>query len=239
MHSNTYTFGFAAVVTIVCSVLLASAATLLKPRQVENEKLDKKKNILLSVGIKPQEGKSFSRKEITDIYAQKIIGLVINNQGEVVQGKLPSEIDPKKDTDLLALFEEKEDGTTVAYILPVSGKGLWSTIYGYLALQTDGNTVRGITFYKHGETPGLGGEISKEKFCRQFIGKQIFNDAGELVSIIVAKGKAMGNADKLKHTVDGISGATLTGKGVTNFLKVKLEQYLPFLNKIRTQEGGV
>lgn len=239
MHSNSYTFGFAAVVTIVASVLLASAATLLKPRQVENEKLDKKKNILLSVDIQPQEGKSFSRKEISDIYAKKISELVLNSQGEVVAGKLPSEIDPKKDTDLLPIFEEKEDGAIVAYILPVSGKGLWSTIYGYLALQTDGNTVKGITFYKHGETPGLGGEISKEKFCSQFIGKRIFDDSGALVSIIVAKGKAVGDAGKLKHMVDGISGATLTGNGVTNFLKVELEKYLPFLTKIRTQEGGV
>ena len=239
MHSNTYTFGFAAAITIVCSVLLASAATLLKPRQVENEKLDSKKNVLLSVNIKPAHGGDFTRQDINDLYKEQISEKVINTQGEVVEGKTPSQLDPKKDTDLLPLFEQKTGDEVIAYIIPVSGKGLWSTVYGYIALETDMNTVKGITFYKHGETPGLGGEISKKVFSDTYIGKQIFDANNSLVSIIIAKGKAVGTPEQLMHSVDGISGATLTGDGINIFLKKELEKYLPFLTKHRTAEGGV
>lgn len=236
MHSNAYTFRFAAMVTIVCSVLLAGAATLLKPRQVENEELDMKKNILVSAGIESQQG-GYTREEITSLYEKNIKGFVVDLKGNVVEGKSPADLDPKKDTEYLPVYKAGEGEVIDAYIFPVSGKGLWSTIYGYMALAPDCNTVKGISFYKHGETPGLGGEISKEWFTDNFKNKHIYNDAGKLVSIKVAKGKYVGNDPE--HYVDGISGSTLTGRGVSNFLDTELNKYEPFFASIRSQEGGL
>jgi len=110
VHSNAYTFRFAAIVTIVCSVLLAGAATLLKPRQLENEKLDKKKNVLISVGIKPQDGDSYTRKEIQEAYAKKIREYVINKDGEFVEGKKPADADASNGNQELpkSVYDKKE-----------------------------------------------------------------------------------------------------------------------------------
>lgn len=235
MHSNAYTFRFAALVTIVCSVLLAGAATLLKPRQVENEELDMKKNILISAGIKPEQGE-FTRSEITKLYKANIQGFVVDAKGAVVEGKKPADINEKTDSGLLPVYRSGNPGHADAYVIPISGKGLWSTIYGYLALSPDCQTVKGITFYKHGETPGLGGEISKQWFSDNFKGKKIFNEAGELVSIKISKGKYTGNDPQ--HYVNGISGATLTGRGVQKFLKTDLEKYLAFFAAHNNTEGG-
>lgn len=238
-YSNAYTFRFAAIVTIVCSILLAGAATLLKPRQEENKIFDKKKNILASVGIKPKEGQSFSRTEINQIYSQRIKEFVIDREGNIVEGKKPADLDPRKDTGLFPIYENIEDGQIVSYIIPVSGKGLWSTIYGYLALEADGQTVKGITFYAHGETPGLGGEIEKDWFTSNFAGKKITDENGTIVSIEVIKGKINPGSPEAVHQVDGISGATITGKGVENFIKQNLLTYEPFLRQIIQKEGGI
>ena len=237
-HSNAYTFRFAAMVTIVCSVLLAGAATFLKPRQNENKTLDKKKNILISVGIQPAQGDNFTRTEINDTYAKKIKEVVIDLKGNVVEGKKPSDLDPRKDTDMLPVYENVEGDEISAYVLPVSGKGLWSTINGYLALASDGETVKGITFYSHGETPGLGGEIDKKWFTDNFIGKKITDEEGNIVSIDVVKGKVDPNSENAIHQVDGISGATLTARGIAVFLKADLHTYEPFLKTIMKSKGG-
>jgi Na+-transporting NADH:ubiquinone oxidoreductase subunit C len=155
--------------------------------------------------------------------------------GNEVKDKLVTDLNPKKDLDLLPLYYCQKNGEIDSYIIPISGKGLWSTIYGYLALEPDAVTVKGITFYKHGETPGLGGEIEKEWFKQNFVGKKILSPQGELVSIAVIKGKV---ADKYSEGdayryVDGISGSTLTGNGLTQFLKEDLLQYEPFFKQIR------
>jgi Na+-transporting NADH:ubiquinone oxidoreductase subunit C len=238
-HSNAYTFRFAAMVTIICSVLLAGAATLLKPRQDENKTLDKKKNILISVGIQPAQGDQFTRSEINETYDKKIKEFVIDLNGNVVEGKKPSDIDPLKDKDLLAVYENIEGDQIMSYVIPISGKGLWSTIKGYLAIASDGSTVKGITFYSHGETPGLGGEIEKKWFTDNFVGKKITDGSGNIVSITIVKGKVDPNSSNLIHEVDGISGATLTGRGINNFLKKDLKTYEPFLKNIMKSKGGV
>ena len=237
-HSNAYTFRFAAMVTIVCSVLLAGAATLLKPRQDENKTLDKKKNILISVGIQPSVGDKFTRSEINETYNKKIKEVVVDLKGNVVEGKKPSDLDPRKDTDLLPVYENVEGEEISAYVLPVSGKGLWSTINGYLALASDGETVKGITFYSHGETPGLGGEIEKKWFTDNFIGKKITDNDGNIVSVDVVKGKVDPNSENAIHQVDGISGATLTARGVAVFIKADLLTYESFLKTIMKSKGG-
>lgn len=235
MHKNSYVFFFAAVVTISCSILLAAAANLLKERQQENIALDIQKNILASAGLGSAE---MERAEILKLYNEYIRSKVINTSGKEVSDKKVEQIDPKKDVDLLPFYYAEDNGEVLAYIVPISGKGLWSTIYGYLALEKDLNTVKGITFYQHGETPGLGGEIEKDWFKDNFKGKKIISSNGELVSVNVVKGKVEGRipADQVDHFVDGISGSTLTGNGLNQFLKQDLEIYEPYFKTIREEK---
>ncbi len=234
MHKNSYVFFFAAVVTISCSILLAAAANLLRDRQQENIALDIRKNILASAELGSEE---MTRQEVLSLYDKYIRSKVINLEGEEVPDKTVEQLDPKKDLNLLPLYYAEEDSEIKAYILPISGKGLWSTIYGYVALEEDLNTVMGITFYQHGETPGLGGEIEKEWFTSNFKGKKILSPEGDLVSITVIKGKVkqLIPEDEAYHYVDGISGSTLTGRGLNKFLKNDLETYKPFIDKIRNE----
>jgi Na+-transporting NADH:ubiquinone oxidoreductase subunit C len=134
------------------------------------------------------------------------------------------------------LFLYKPGGTLKSYVVPIEGYGLWDLIRGYVALQPDLNTVMGITFYEHKETPGLGARITEDWFKDSYIGKKILNEQGELVSIKVAKGQAAAfiPEDRLKHWVDGISGATLTGDGINQFLKQDLAFYEPYFKTIRS-----
>ena len=124
-------------------------------------------------------------------------------------------------------------GNDVAYCIPVSGYGLWSTLYGYLALQKDCDTVQGITFYKHAETPGLGGEVDNPAWQAQWRGKKIL-EGGDLVSIRVKKGRVdPAIAREKNHQVDGLSGATITSNGVTRFIEKDLKTYEPYLKTLR------
>jgi len=238
VHKNSYVLFFAAVVTITCSVLLSSAANLLKDRQQENIALDKQKNIIASAGFRAEEDKEFTRQDILKIYDENIKSSVLDLQGEVVEGKTVADLNPKVDIDLLPIYFSETNGKITSYIIPVSGKGLWSTIYGYLALEPDGLTVKGITFYQHGETPGLGGEIEKDWFTSSFQGKKIRNENGDLVSITVLKGKVEEKikAENQSYYVDGISGSTLTGDGVSRFLKSELLKYEPYFTKLNKKE---
>ena len=137
----------------------------------------------------------------------------------------------KKQASRYRVVTVTKDGDKVeSYVLPVSGKGLWSTLYGYLALNGDKNTVRGITFYKHGETPGLGGEVENPEWTKQWVGKTILDEAGNLTSITVKKGKVdPAVAKENAHYVDGLSGATLTCNGVNNFVKKDLQAFAVYL----------
>ncbi|KAA3615631.1 MAG: NADH:ubiquinone reductase (Na(+)-transporting) subunit C [Calditrichaeota bacterium] len=240
MHSDFQTFRFAIIITLVCSLLLATAATFLKPRQVENVKLDIKKNILKSAGI-TDPNTELSREDIQSLYEKNIAESVINDQGASVEGKSPSDINPKANEGLMALYQWKDGEAVKAYIIPISGKGLWSTIYGYLAIEPDGATVKGITFYQHGETPGLGGEIEKSWFTDSYIGKRIINPQGELVSVTSVRGKIKDKVPESEfyHNVDGISGATLTTRGVNDFLKEDLEAYESYFKIVREAQKEV
>jgi len=240
VHSNFQTFRFALIITLTCSLLLAAAATFLKPRQTENRNLDIKKNILKSAGITTQDAE-LNRNEIQELYSSNINESVINLNGEPVEGKTPQEVDFDKEKDLLPMYQWKKGDEVLAYIIPIQGKGLWSTLYGYFAVEADGETVKGITFYQHGETPGLGGEVDKKWFTDNFIGKKIFNPEGKLVSIEIVSGKVkdkISNENEYYHYVDGISGATLTGRGINKFLKTDLKIYEPFFRKIRSEQKG-
>jgi Na+-transporting NADH:ubiquinone oxidoreductase subunit C len=129
-----------------------------------------------------------------------------------------------------------------AYVIPITGYGLWDVVKGYLALEPDLSTVKGITFYEHKETPGLGARITESWFKDQFSGKKIIDAQGNMVSITIARGKATDShsGPELEHFVDGISGATLTGKGVNKFIKANLETYEPYFAQLRksTTQGS-
>jgi Na+-transporting NADH:ubiquinone oxidoreductase subunit C len=225
MRSNAYTLGFAAIVTLICSVLLASASTFLKERQDTNIELDRKMNILKAFELIDPE-KQYTPKEVFSIFDTNLKEAVTDLKGNVIEGKKISNIGD--DPNLLALYLSDD-----AYCIPISGKGLWSTIKGYLAFEKDLNTVKGLTFYSHGETPGLGGEIEKDKFTKVWKGKTILDESGNLVSITIVKGKIKPDTKQIENKVDGISGATLTGKGINIFVMENLKKYQPYFSKQR------
>lgn len=217
MRSNTYTLGFAAIVCIICSLFVAGAATSLKERQERNERLDVQKNILACVDLLQEAGPVPSPEAIEQLYATRI-------EEKRLEG-----------TGLPLYIRIDSAGTPEAYAFPIEGKGLWSTLYGFLALEPDATTIKGITFYKHGETPGLGAEIEQPWFQENFKGKKVIDAEGKLASITVVKGLAADRVspERLAHNVDGISGATMTSKGVTALLRKGLEHYEPFFSRIR------
>ena len=207
---------FAALVSVVCCLLITGASTGLKPFQQENRTLDRQKNILRAAGILTLDA-SPSREQIKALFQEKIHEVTVDARGNFMESG--------KDTGL-TLYLYQEDQALKAYVIPIDSRGLWGKIKGYMALEADGETVAGFTVYSHSETPGLGGEIEKAWFQKNFIGKKIFNAEHEFVSIAIAKGSVdgMDNAARANH-VDGISGATLTGKYLTQGLKENLERY--------------
>lgn len=227
---------FAIIVCLACSVLVSAAAVGLRDRQQENLRLDIRKNILKSVGLYDDEA---TQAELNATYEEKIVGLVLHPDGRVAEGRVPGDVNPDLEPELMILYQRLDEGMVTAYTFPVVGKGLWSTLYGYLALEADLNTVRGLSFYAHKETPGLGGEIEKPWFQDSFVGKEIRNDAGEFVSVTVVKGKAADRyrGSELKHYVDGISGATITSRGVTELVKTGLLRYEPYFSQLRAGQG--
>ena len=224
---------FILTLTFVCSMLLSLFSEGLKSRTESNKYLDKKKNILQAVVINT---KIMSNNEILDSFNDNISEITLDLQGKEFYdvGHDELEIIENNQTGEVKYFYNNIEylpiyisHTMNALILPVSGKGLWSSLFGYFALDLENySTVKGITFYEHGETPGLGAEISKDWFKSSFIGKEIFLD-NQLISIHVSKA---GKADKKNiHEVDGISGATITGRGVETLLKRDLLRYEPYL----------
>lgn len=240
-QTNAYVIGFAAIVCVVCSLLLATVSGALSSRQEQNRVLDRQKNVLLAAGIDAGTLSKLKGDEVQALYAKRIEELVIDRQGEVLEGVKQDELSAKEasneaPSDRLPLYRVKgEDGSSVeAYIYPATGKGLWSTMYAYVAVKPNGSEIVGIAFYAHGETPGLGAEIEREWFTSNFKGKQLY--AGDqLVGVEVVKGKVADRVGvKTEHAVDGISGATLTQNGVTKMLQVVPRLYEPFFKK----QGG-
>ncbi len=232
MRSNTYTLVFTSIVTVVLGFFLALAADALKEQQELNIENDIKKNILLSLGFKPDEDVIWTASDIQNLFQKNVEGMVIDAQGQKTDLD-PKSIDTEKNINHLPIYVKKTGNDVGGYAIPIAGKGLWSTLYGYFAIEPDGKTVKGITFYKHGETPGLGGEIDKEWFQQNFVGKTFVDQQDNLVGIKVLRGKVdMGNPNAV-HQVDGISGATITGKGLEKFLLDDLAKYEPFFKQIR------
>ena len=226
-NSNTYTVLYAAIMVILVAAILASVSMALKPMQVRNVEIEKKQSILGSVNI------SSTAENADDIYAEKIVNqYTVNTKGENVEGDAFSvnlkKEHAKSDEDMLLPVFECQTDEGLKYVLPVRGAGLWGPIWGYISLNEDMNTIYGANFDHEGETPGLGAEISTEAFEKQFIGKKIFDDNGELYSIIVAK---VGQEAPAEHKVDGISGGTITSKGLEKMLLDDFTRYEEFLKK--------
>ena len=235
ISSTRYTFIFAIIVCVVSGVLLSAVSEGLRKQRELNEELDVKKNILKAVVLKDPIAPKMKGPEVLKVYESKIEERVIDKDGNVIEGKTPSQL-TEKDKNLFPLYIYKEDGQAMAYAFPIVGQGLWSTLYGYLAVEADATTIRGATFYKHGETPGLGGEIEKEWFQNNFKGKTIYSvKEHKLTPIVVVKGKAADvvSKDELNYHVDGITAATLTGKGVTDMMARWITVYDAYLSKLR------
>jgi Na+-transporting NADH:ubiquinone oxidoreductase subunit C len=232
-ESVSKTFIVAVVLAAVCSLLVAGAAIGLRPRQEANKIRDRKKNILIVAGLydaKAPVEESFKQIEqhIVDLATgeyvaeDKLDPETFDQRAAAKDPELSVTIPPEKDLAGIRRREKyslvylvKKDGKLDQVILPIDGKGLWSTLYGFLAISGDLNTVKGITFYEHGETPGLGGEIDNPAWKAKWTGKKIYDKDGSL-QLHVAKGTAEQNNP---HQVDGISGATLTANGVTNLVQ--------------------
>ncbi|MFT4628152.1 MAG: Na+-transporting NADH:ubiquinone oxidoreductase subunit C [Myxococcota bacterium] len=248
--SNGYVFGFATAVCVVCSVAVASVSIGLKDRQDANRRRDVRMNILAALGL-PEDGRALLGEEIDQLWDKRVQLRFVDPSGAAIDGAEHDQngdgvLDQRdadvaraevKGTDKAPAFSSlyvRMDGPQVgAYALPMYGVGLWGPISGFLALDPGGTEVTGTTFFAPKETPGLGAEITEPKFKSQWVGKKIV-DAGETRTIRVVKGEASvlcpGNID---FCVDGVSGATITSRGVDAMVDTALAFYDPYLTRIR------
>ena len=254
-RSVGYTLLFAAAVCVVCAVVVAGSAVSLKERQDANATLDKQQNVLLAAGLK-EEDEKLTAEEVEARFASIQMKVIDLRSGEETTDIDPRTFDQKKATTdantsrrapsnraqvqrlpnhalVYELFDDH--GQLEMVILPIEGKGLWSTLYGFVALGSDLTTVRGLTFYDHRETPGLGGEVDNPRWKRLWPGRRVFDSLGEVV-IEVIKGRA-GSPEQDPHRVDGISGATITSRGVTHLVRFWLseEGFSSYLERLERQ----
>ena len=243
---------------IVCSVLVSGAAVLLRPLQEENRKRDIKKKLLLTAGLITEsqtDGKSieaaFDNVEVQIIELATGKRVAHLSTEKFIQEKAAKDLDlgrPIEESKDLAkikrrsryakIYLVKKDNHLDQIILPIKGKGLWSTLYGFLSLEADTRTVRGLEYYQHGETPGLGGEVDNSRWKNQWPGKVLFNTNFEPI-IDVVKGSVAPDSPHADSQVDGLSGATITSNGVELMLKYWLGEdgFAPFLRRIRKERG--
>ncbi len=229
---------FAAVVCVACSLVLSATATTLKEKQDTAVELDRKMNVLKAFGVKTidEQGNKIAKNDVDVYFTQNISEVYVNkDSGEIVDSpdvailKREAKERTHEGRTLLPLYVWKEGGEPVKYAFPTSGMGLWSIVHGYVALDRDLSTIIGVTFYKHGETPGLGGEVSADWFMDQFKGKTIYA-GGSLVNLEVVKGKA---PEDSSYQVDGMSGATMTGNGLNIFMNRDIAYYEKYFSRIR------
>lgn len=224
------------ILAFVCSTLVAAAVVGLRPLQQKNSLLDQKKNILYAAGLY-DENKSVEEMfqsitpKLVDLKSGKYISeetLTPDNYKQTEASMDPAQsrtLNSEEDIAKLRRLESislvylvEKNGKLNQIVLPVRGKGLWSTMFAYVAINADFNTISGVSFYQHGETPGLGGEIDNKGWQKGWVGKKIFGSSDETM-ITVVKGNATENSKNIQHEIDGISGATLTSNGVGDLLQ--------------------
>ncbi|MFZ1568857.1 MAG: Na(+)-translocating NADH-quinone reductase subunit C [Thiolinea sp.] len=253
--SKKKTYIVAFVLCLICSIAVSSAAVMLKPVQDKNKQLDKQRNIVAIANL-AQKGMS-----VDQAFAQveaKVVDLQTGDYVDAIDAKTfdarAAAVDPKqnlvlsKDQDLASIkrrakyatvyLVKDEQGKLQKVILPISGYGLWSTLHGFLALQGDVNTIVGLGFYEHAETPGLGGEVDNPDWKAQWVGKKAFDDQGN-IAIRITKSPVAETDPRAVYDIDALSGATLTSNGVNNAVHFWLgsDGFGPYLQKLR-QGGG-
>jgi len=249
------TIFIAILLCLVCSVLVSTAAVVLKPIQLSNKKNDIKQNILAVTGLKAEKDnidKVFEQFEVRLVdldsgrYAETDIDPVSYDQRKA-SGDPAMSIDLSGEQDkagigrranLVPVYLLKEGDNVKQVVLPVHGYGLWSTLYGFMSFEGDFNTIRGLRFYQHAETPGLGGEVDNPNWRSQWQGKKAFDSNGDL-QIRVIRGHVSSSTADAEYKVDGLSGATLTSNGVTNLVQFWLGDhgFGPYLKNMRSELG--
>ena len=259
--NNAKTISVALMLCLVCSVLVSAAAVGLKPAQVENARLDRNKNILVAAGM--YDAESDTASDVAERFKDFDVEIVDLNKGSYVDDAalkaagIPDRnaYDASLATKNKALSEDlgnndpagigrkpkyakvyvkKDDaGKPEIVVLPIQGYGLWGTIYGFLTLESDMNTIKGISFYEHKETPGLGARIEEPDWRAKWNGIHSYDENGNVATGVTKAGTPKEN------WVDGISGATLTGRGVSNMIQFWLGEqgYKPYLDTLRKESG--
>ncbi len=261
MAKSNDTIGRTLLVTIllslVCSIMVSSAAVFLKPQQKLNEEVNLQRNILAISGMAP-DAKSLSVDDVNRLFRQITPKLVNLQTGKFVDAT-PAEInaydqrvaakDPKKShaltsaediasikrqADIAKVYLIEKQDKLQTLILPVHGYGLWSTLYGFLALDGDLETVAGLGFYEHAETPGLGGEVDNPVWKAKWPGKEVYDANGD-VKLSVIKGTVDNSSPTARYQVDGLAGASLTSKGVSNLIHFWMgkEGFTAFINQLK------
>lgn len=248
--SNGYVLGFAAALCVVCSLALSGLAVSLNETIDSNRTLDMQRQVIRVAGL-AAPGDPLPQEKVDELFAD-IQGKVIDREtGDYIEGVSFADVDlvkEAKDPEMsietpdeaktgaqvprlpnrLTVYEVTAEGKE-CIVMPIHGKGLWSTMYGYLALSPDASEVVGITFYQHGETPGLGGEIDNKEWQAAWMGKGVFGPEGAIELGVVKKSAPRDD----KYQVDGLSGATITTVGVDATIKLWLGDagYGPYLEK--------
>ncbi len=249
------TLAVAFLVSLLCSSLVATAAVLLRPRQEANETQHIRRNIVEVAGLL-ESGRDV--EELFDRIDTRIVDLQTGNYVDDVDPLRFDPLEAARDPARSLVVPEELDvagigrrakwgsvylvrtnGELTTLVLPVWGRGLWSMMYGLLALEPDANTVVGIVFYEHGETPGLGDQVGKRPWRELWPGKKLFDESDEL-KLEVVKGRVAPDSPLAPYHVDGISGATLTGRGVNGLLHYWVGEhgYGPYLKRVRSQSEG-
>ena len=244
-QSNTYILAFTALMTVLLGAALSLTSVLLKPLQDEQLELDAKKKILRTV----YDLSAFESKEdIQAFYKAHVQSFAVSLDGEIIEKdndgvplvperiniRKNHKIDPEKRFFPVFVFKKDANNTSPdAYIFPMFGAGLWDWISGYVALGKDLNTIQGVAFDHKAETPGLGARITSNTVQQRYQNKEIFSQTGQIVAVEMLKGEQNKTLDT--HQVDGMSGATMTARGVNKMLKSYLNYYKAFINKAKEQ----
>jgi len=208
--------------SLVCSIIVSSAAIVLKPVQERNEELFRQQIILDVAGLM-EPGADIN--QLFESIEPRMVDLETGDYADEADPELTIDIPDALDVAGIGqrpkyapVYLVKDGDNIEQIILPVYGKGLWSTMLGYLSMAPDGNTIKGLRFYAHAETPGLGDQIDKEAWRSLWVGKEVYGD-GDEPQIRVVRGLVPAGAPNTEHLIDGMSGATLTGNGVSDLVR--------------------